>query len=974
MKKFTAGLGFIFIFLFLAALPARSQQTGSISGRVTTEDGASLPGVIVEAAADILPQPRTTVTDVEGRYRFPALPPGEYELTFTLDGFKTLRLQVPVRLDQNQTANATMQLDTVTEEVNVVAELPTIDTTSSEIKTAIDNDTIDSLPVGQEYRDLVKLVPGVQYTEDAVRGPSAGGNGQDNVYLFDGVNVGLPLFGTLSADPSSYDIAQFSIIKGGAKAIDFNRSGGFTINSVSRSGTNRFKGRAGFQIQTESMTGDRKTNSDAQFKEDRDWTEASIGGPIVPSNLTFYTSYYRPTTSRNNRSNLYGSVPGSDSVRDEYFGKLSWTPSDSILLQGSYRDSQLDQSGFGVSGEDTAGSASIGNDSSLEISILEGSWVLNEKSFVGFKFTDFANKTSSRPDTVFGFETRGDGSVMLDVNNLDQQGLFLVPQPVAGQDAYNAFIAPLINRYGFSQNGAPTGGGIVGGGSTINDQDFFRSSWQVGYDTLLGNNHELHIGYQYSKDEEDLSRRSNGWGVISVIGGRDTTADGQPIFYEARVEQQGLTDLANSASPVIHSEFESQSIEINDIISYENWTFNVGVLLSNDKLYGQGLRENSSNVSGFELAPGNRYKMYEVKFDEMIQPRLGLTRSLSDGRASAYASYARYHPAASSLPRAASWARNLQQSIRARFDAQGNLIELDPVSSSSGKFFADDLDPRAIDEYIIGYSRQFGQGWTGKAYGRYRYAYDFWEDTNNNARSAFLAPDGIPQEDYIPNLGAFRNEIGGSSYVIAELDNAFTKFFEASFEADWRGKNAYFKGTYVWSHYYGNFDQDNTTTDNDANAFIGSSFIADGAGRQLWDFRYGNLRGDRRHQIKMFGYYNFRWNGSAGAYAIYQSGEPWEAWNVEVYRNLTGSSSDTSRFAEPAGSRTTSDHYQVDLNYTQHFLFGGRYDFELRGDVFNVTDNQTGYNIQNKVNSAGFGEPRSFFNPRRFQLAVRFSF
>ena len=47
---------------------------------------------------------------------------------------------------------------------------------------------------------------------------------------------------------------------------------------------------------------------------------------------------------------------------------------------------------------------------------------------------------------------------------------------------------------------------------------------------------------------------------------------------------------------------------------------------------------------------------------------------------------------------------------------------------------------------------------------------------------------------------------------------------------------------------------------------------------------------------------------------------------------------------------------------------------ELRADVFNLFDKQMGYNIQNKVNSAGFGDPRSFFNPRRFQLAVRFHF
>ena len=65
-----------------------------------------------------------------------------------------------------------------------------------------------SMPIGQEYRDLLKLIPAVQVTQDTVRGPSAGGSGQDNVYQFDGVNVTLPLFGTLASEPASHDIEQ----------------------------------------------------------------------------------------------------------------------------------------------------------------------------------------------------------------------------------------------------------------------------------------------------------------------------------------------------------------------------------------------------------------------------------------------------------------------------------------------------------------------------------------------------------------------------------------------------------------------------------------------------------------------------------------------------------------------------------------------------------------------------------------------
>ncbi len=307
-------------------------------------------------------------------------------------------------------------------------------------------------------------------------------------------------------------------------------------------------------------------------------------------------------------------------------------------------------------------------------------------------------------------------------------------------------------------------------------------------------------------------------------------------------------------------------------------------------------------------------------------------------------------------------------------DADGNLIGMDPLKGYSGKFFQEGIKPRSIDEFVVGYDKQISSAWTGRIFARHRKGKNFWEDTDNDARSRYDPPEGIPQELYVPNLDEIRAEIGGSSYVIAALDGAFTKYYEISTEAEWRGRNAFFRGSYVWSHYYGNFDQDNSTTSNDSNIFVGSSFIADGAGRQLWDFREGNLRGDRRHQLKAYGYYQVPWNGTFGAYGVYQSGQPWETWDVEVYRHLTGSSSDTSRYAEPAGSRTTDSHYQLDLSYTQDFPIGNRFNIQLVGDVFNVTDNQTGYNIQNKKNSAGFGDPRTFFNPRRFQLMVRFLF
>ena len=949
--------------LLCSVAGAQQLQTGGIEGTVTLSDGSPLPGVAVSAVADVMPKARATVTDASGQYRIPAIPPGDYELTFSMQGFATEKRTFPVALQQTAIINVQMKDAQFEDEIVVTAETPAIDTTSAELKAAVPEDVIASLPMGQQYRDLIKLIPGVQYTEDAIRGPSAGGNGQDNIYEFDGVGVNLPLYGTLAPQPSSQDVEEMAIVKGGANAVGFNRSGGFLVNTLSKSGTNQFRGEVSYQVQTAGMTGAVTEESAEEFDEDLDWLTANIGGPIIRDNLFFFASYYRPTATRTSRANAYGEVPDYENIRDEYFVKLTWTPTNSLMFSGSYRDSTIDASGSGV-GQFEAGTTSSGDDSELKIAVVEGSYVVGDSGLLTFKASDFKNPGTSTPDNILDFQIAE--GLALDVDNLDQQGYFVVPGYIEGEDEFNAFVDPLIQQYGYLDNGVRMGGGGVGVSPTFDSIEFYNESFQVGYDHYIGR-HELHIGYRWEKGEEVLNRTSNGWGLIYVTGGIDPDY-GEDVYYRGQFWQQTLGEEV----PPIHSQIRTQSIELNDQIRLRDWTFNIGFVISSDTLYGQGLRKNSSNVSGFELCTECIYEMKNVGWDEMISPRLAATWS-PNGKDSAYASYARYYPAATSLPRAASWGRNLQREINATFDADGNFIDFTSLRASSGKFFQEGIDPRYIDEFIVGYSKQISNAWTGRIHARHRKAGNFWEDTWNWDRIEEDAPPPIPQEPYIPDdlFAAMRAEVGGSSYVIAQLDGAFTKYYELSTEAEYRGTNVFFRGSYVWSHYYGNFDQDNTSGSNDLNIYIGSSYLADGTGRQTWQNRYGNLRGDRRHQLKLYGYYNLPWNGTVGAYAIYQSGQPWEVWGPSEYYSGTFF---TSRYGEPAGSRTTDAHHQLDLSYTQNFPIGNRFNILLRGEVFNVYDNQTGYNVEPRVNEAGYGEPRSWFDPRRFQLTVAFQF
>lgn len=995
------------LFMVLCAAPVFAQQTGTIVGKVTDASGAAVPGATVEARSTVLPGPRVAISGSNGGYQLAALPPGAYTVQFTLSGMQTITRKVEVLLSQEVTVNAAMAVQSVSESVTVTAQAGYVEKSTAAINSTLSNDIFKNLPVGTEYRDLVKLIPGVQYTQDAVRGPSAGGSGQDNVYNFDGVNVTLPLFGTLASEPASHDIAQIAVVKGGARAIDFNRAGGFFMDSVSKSGTSKLAGEVGLRTQTPEMRAKilpcktAATPLTSCNNQTKMYVDANVGGPAIKDKLFFYGSYYQPHSSRKNVSNAYGTLPNYSSNRYEGFGKLTLAPKNGVLINGSYRGSKrVDKSNlFGTFASVSTGT---GGKTSQKILTLDGSWIIRNNSVFSFKMTHFGNPNQSAPDNVSDALVSTAIGTQLNITALDQQGLLIVPlanSTAANAAAINAFKQIYINQYGYDANGVKNGGGIVGYGSTFDKDDFFRNSGQVAYNTMftLGQTrHDVHVGYQRYTDSENLTRNSNGWGQISVVGGSNALVcgavngggcfNGTPIFFQAAFQQQ-----TTGVIPKIHSEYRSQSVEINDAISFKRLVVNLGLLDSNDTLYGQGLNAAPGTLSGYIRATGNltelrKYKMYEIPFSKMIQPRISTTYAY-DGDNTVYASWAKYNPAASSLPRAASWDRNLATTINGYFDASGRLFGSDTVASSSGKLFVDDMTPRTTEEWLAGTARRMGSV-SARVYFRYKHTTHFWEDTNNTARIAFretgatATPDSVPNQLYIADLPARLAQIGsGSSYVIAELDDSFTKYKEVTTEADWNGNvaghNLFLRGSYTWSHYYGNVDQDGSTTAsaNDANIFIGSSNIADGGGRQLWDFKLGDLHGDRRNLAKLFGSYQLPWSGSLGFYAIYQSGQPWEATNRNFYpASIIGTStSDTVRYAEPAGSRVTPDHYQLDLNYTQS-IHVRRYRITIVGELFNVANKQTGYNYQPSLNSAAFGIPQSYWEPRRFMITTRIGF
>ena len=856
---------------------AFAQQTGHLEGTVTVIDGPAAAGIHVVAESDTMPRPRSTITDADGRYSLPHLLPGSYRVTFETSSGARHTLTAAVLLDQATVLG--LELDTprtdAIEELVVVGKRLARRGQAS-IANAISGAVVDSVPLGPDYRDLVRLAPGVQVTQDRVRGPSAGGSGQDNVYRFDGVDVSLPMFGTLSAEPSSHDIDQLTFARGGAKAVGFNRSGGFSMDSTAKSGSDAFSAGIEYAVEPRRLVADRRGVPSSFVRQDTDRQRIVLNaaGPILPSRLFFYASYFEPREDRTNQDTAYGPVKDYVNERREYYARLTYAPTDTLLLNAGYRTSNRDENGVSVGPLD-ADSTSLGGRAEQTVASFDGVWQLG-RTELSFRYNGYDLSGSSKPDVVLPVQPSLSGT--LDADNLDRMGQLLVPARLDGNDAFNAAVAPLIERYGYTDAGMRRGGGAVGAHPRINDQSFRRRSVEVSVDREFqwgAITHEVHVGAQRAEGRERLRRLSNGWGSIQVPGGVDVAGDGTPIFYVATVEQMSLRRPDGTPVAPIDSHTKSTSIEINDTITWNAVTLDVGLLFSQDVLYGQGLRASAGTVSGFAPAPGHRYRMVTIRWQDMVQPRLGVTWSYN-GTDTVFANYARYNPEANSLARAASWDRNTRASLRVLFDKAGRVISSEPHPGSSGKVFQDGLKPRRIDEWTLGMTRELRGGLALRAHLRRREGSRFWEDTWNGSRGYDNAPPHIAAQGlYVPGLSAIRAEIGGSSYVIAALDDAYTRYWEAAVELEWRAARGYLNASYVHSRYTGNFDQDNTSTNNDANLFIGSSNLADGYGRQLWDRKDGVLRGDRPHLLKAFGNIDAPWSGgSLGAFLVYQSGQP----------------------------------------------------------------------------------------------------
>ncbi|MCW5967790.1 MAG: TonB-dependent receptor [Blastocatellales bacterium] len=310
-------LTFVLLILTLASAPAVAQTTSTITGRIQDQQGAFIPGVKLTSRHIETGLRRTVVSDNEGRFTFPEMRVGAYEIEAERTGFRPLiRQGIQLTLGETSVVNLTMEVSTVSEGEEIRAEAPLVNTQTPELSYLVSERAVRELPLnGRNYTDLALLQPGVvAYPHRdggsvVAHGLGTSVNGQDprsNVYLLDGTTQNDFTNGPAGSAASTVlgveAIREFRVEANNYSA-EFGRNSGGQINAISKSGTNSIHGSLYHFLRNDNLDArnffDREPVGKPEFK--RNQFGGSIGGPIR-EDRTFYFFNYESLIDRLGRT------------------------------------------------------------------------------------------------------------------------------------------------------------------------------------------------------------------------------------------------------------------------------------------------------------------------------------------------------------------------------------------------------------------------------------------------------------------------------------------------------------------------------------------------------------------------------------------------------------------------------------------------------------------------------------------------
>ena len=652
LKLLTRGL--LIAALAAVAAPASAQpaQTGTVSGTVLDATGGALPGVTVTILSQDRGFSRSTVTDENGRYVFPAIPIGPYTVTATLQGFETATATDNlVEIDKTTTVAFNMKIGALTDTVQVIGETPIVDPTTVTATTRLSRDEFEKLPVGRSYQALIGAAPGVVGTGNV---NSAGALTSSNLFVIDAVDTTDPTTGTFGTNLNFEAIQEMSVLTS-AVGAEYGRAQGAIVNVITKSGTNRFEGSFKYIFQNDEWNAQNKTVNEVtgaslervKFDKVNPVYSFTGGGPIWRNRAFFFATWERIQNTSPRQQTAGQIAEEFQAVREDRYSNVRGTVQ---LAEGHTAWIKYYQSpGEGIVRNDYWGVTVTGDRAAL----------------------------TAQEQTAKNWAAQWSGVLR---NNWSMEAAAATYKSLITVGTFEQGIlnnAPIFNLGDQKYYNGATFDGFV---DRPREQFNIASNWFL---TFGGRSHNLKVGYDFQNVESgaqfDFPNRQ-----LYIVDNYDQ-ATRTPIFGPSS-SRRDYDSGASISTGKLHAFFARDKFEASDRLSLE-----------------LGLR--------FERQTGQSDIGASTVDTNSIAPRLSGTFDLAgDGKSLIVGSYGRYYTGIIQSFSDA-FAQVAQQTNYDNYVWNGSAFAFQNRVQLSGSSFIPNLDlkPYHMDEFTVGYQRQFGR-------------------------------------------------------------------------------------------------------------------------------------------------------------------------------------------------------------------------------------------------------------------------
>jgi outer membrane receptor protein involved in Fe transport len=921
-----------FISMMVVALVCFGQTStsGGIVGTVTDPDGVALPGVVVKLTSpDMVIKEMSTITNVNGVYRFMSLLPGTYELTFAFEGMNTMvRSGIIVNLGKTSTIDVQMALKTLEERIVVYGKTPTVDRQTVTKSSNFTTEFLEYIPAVRTLGTFFNLTPGV--TGDTAHGSSV----RDTSYNLDGVNLTDATVGTQGVF-FGMDIMEEVSVETGALPAEYGQARGSILNIVTKSGGNKLRGSASIYYRNDSLqsTNTKGTPLEGEksgFKYEFE-PGVNLGGALIKDKLWFFVNL-----SFKKSETIVSGYPYDKQVEtptDDYqpypYVKLTFQPNKNNRFVLSYNHSNILYHHRGASRYNTEQTTW---EQKTPTHTFNLHWLRNFGSnlYMNFKV----------------------GGYTSEFNMLRKNHQPVIYDYVTGLYSGSAGYDDLNRRDRFQLN--------VDGTLFIDD---------------LAGSHEMKFGGEYLYS----------WTGRALNFSEEVT-DGSGFYAYSYNEYYGPYSATYYAPYDTKANARNWALFLQDTWEIsKNLILNLGIRYENQTgiIPPQNQDEGDLNLRGivtFNRGVHNTIKTYTWS---TFSPRLSLNYDFfSDGTTLFKASFSRYY-----IANLTNWFIDMNPNGWAWYYGYANadmqVVSLWGYGASTPKqagWGDHKLKAPYVDEVTIGFERELWEDWSISARYIKKWDRNLLEDTDPNQidvdalveRGELIWTNWAPitiTDPYDGSTQTFWNQLNvyPAEGVVINPKGAKRDYDSVEFILNKRfSKGWLFNLSYVWQNSRGLIATDYTPSWGGTALFENPNVHENAVGR---------FRLERRHQVKAMGMIKGPLGINVGGYFRYLSGNRYQRQIRSVDNGINLNQGVETIYAEARGSRGLPALVILDLKLEKAFKIGPA---TLRGfvDVFNVLNNNKATSV---VSTSGhptlvFEEMVSIQAPRIFRLGAKVEF